>query len=352
MRGALRKKPQKAERVAVALGDEVIKEDLPYPFVHYPMLGGTFIGFSRTATEMPALCACTMSAVSNYIRLNPASGRGENSHPLRMAPLDSRHFPSSIAQDSLGHDADPVQHIHFEEGICHRCQMKTPSLRYCHPMYGGQFVQVYGWYVGQTRFRFGVGNGAFLDDVCPPEIQELFRRVHSVTEECQSLARLGAWRSTAPSEQQAELERLRKDRSSLSRQIGNVFQNETRRDFGVRGIGEGWVSESILYQIVARQFPDHECLRHFRPTWLGGLELDVFVREENIAFEYQGQQHFYSVEHWGGQAALDALRIRDARKAVLCQRRGLLLIAFDFTEPLTEQHVRERMRLGRDQTAR
>jgi hypothetical protein len=342
------RKPCRAVHVAVALGCPVVQEDLPLPFVHYPNLGGTFIGFSRTPTEKSVLCSCSEPAVRNYIRLNPSSSRPLNSHPLRMAPLDSGYFPDSFARDSLGHDDDPMQCLRFEERICHRCQMRTPSLRYCVPMYGGQFNQAYGWYVRQTRLRFGVAGAEFLVDVCPPEIQEPLQRLSSINEASNRLAQEVVWNVTTPSEEQTELERLWKVRSSLNRQIGNLFENETRREFGVRGIGEGWVSESILYQIVARQFPERECRRHFRPPWLGGLELDVFVPDENIAFEYQGQQHFYPVERWGGRKALDALRIRDAKKSELCRQRGVSLIAFDFTEPLTEQHVRQRLQLARD----
>lgn len=348
MKRLLPKRPRKAVNAPVALGCPVIQEDLPLPFVHYSNMYGTFIGFSRTPSDKPVLCSCSESAVRNYIRLNPCSTRSLNSHPLRMAPLDSGYFPDCIAEDSLGHDDDPMQSLRFEGQICHRCQMRTPSLRYCHPMYGGQFDQTYGWYVSQTRLRFGVGHGRFLEDICPSEIQELLRRVYTINEESNRLAQEVVWNVTTPSEKQTELERLWKVRSSLSRQIGNLFENETRREFGVRAVGEGWVSESVLYQIVARQFPERECRGHFRPTWLSGLELDAFIPEENIAFEYQGQQHFYPVKHWGGQEALDALRIRDARKAELCRQRGILLIAFDFTEPLTEQHVRERIRLARD----
>jgi hypothetical protein len=218
-------------------------------------------------------------------------------------------------------------------------------------MYGGQFDQAYGWYVSQTRLRFGAAGVRFLADVYPPEIQELLQRLSKINEASNRLAQEGAWKATAPSEKQTELEQLRKAQSSLGRRISNLFENETRREFEVRGVGEAWVSESILYQIVARQFPESECRRHFRPPWLGGLELDAFIPEENMAFEHQGQQHFYPVERRGGRKALEALQIRDARKAQLCLQRGVLLIAFGFTEPLTEEHVRERIQLVRDQTA-
>lgn len=42
------------------------------------------------------------------------------------------------------------------------------------------------------------------------------------------------------------------------------------------------------------------------------------------------------------QKELDAQQIRDTGKAQFCHQPGILFIAFDFTEPLTEEHVRER----------
>jgi len=33
-------------------------------------------------------------------------------------------------------------------------------------------------------------------------------------------------------------------------------------------------------------------LRHYRPDFLQGLELDIFIDELKIGMEYQGIQHF------------------------------------------------------------
>jgi hypothetical protein len=44
------------------------------------------------------------------------------------------------------------------------------------------------------------------------------------------------------------------------------------------------------------------------------------------------------------------LRKRDARKAELCRFQGVLLLPIDFTEPLTEQHIRLRIESERKNT--
>lgn len=72
-----------------------------------------------------------------------------------------------------------------------------------------------------------------------------------------------------------------------------------------------------------------------------GLELDVFVPSQNLAFEYQGQQHFHPIGLWGGAKGLEDLQERDKRKAKLCTMNGIDLIAIDYTEPLTENYIRK-----------
>jgi Double zinc ribbon len=132
---------------------------------------------------------------------------------------------------------------------------------------------------------------------------------------------------------------LRKIASKKKRAFTTKIENIVRQEFGIRNVGEGWVSETILYQIVKRIFIKEEVLRHDRPDWLEGLELDIFVPSLNLAFEYQGQQHFHPIRLWGGSQGLQDLQERDSRKAKLCASCGIDLIAIDYTEPLTEDYI-------------
>jgi hypothetical protein len=137
--------------------------------------------------------------------------------------------------------------------------------------------------------------------------------------------------------------KLKKQRDRLARRLKNAIENITREEFGFRKIGEGWVSETLLYQIVIHIFRGRDVLHHHRPDWLDGLELDIFVPSAGVGIEYQGQQHFHPIEVWGGQQALDALTERDQRKRKTCERRGITLVEVDYTEPLTEDHIRKRL---------
>ena len=53
------------------------------------------------------------------------------------------------------------------------------------------------------------------------------------------------------------------------------------------------------------------------------IELDIYLPDENIGFEYQGQQHYYDIFAMGSRWHQ---RQRDAEKRKLCLQRGITLI--------------------------
>jgi len=100
------------------------------------------------------------------------------------------------------------------------------------------------------------------------------------------------------------------------------------------------ISTTTTVQSGGMIFPGEEILRHHHPDWLGGLEIDVYLPRLDLAFEYQGQQHFHAIRAWGGEKALQTLKDRDLRKAKFCSERGTRLITIDYTESLTEENIR------------
>ncbi|MCX6096742.1 MAG: hypothetical protein NT125_08575 [Candidatus Bipolaricaulota bacterium] len=249
-------------------------------------------------------------------------------------------------------------------------------MNYCHPMYGGQFMQGFGWYVNQAFYRLGVdprarwespGGGdatyvghAFLPDLCPNRLRELVEREQSVTLEYRfeadrllTLVRgpsrddikpdeVTFW-SNVKIEESAEYTRLRRAAAQAARAVTAFVENAVRQEFGFRKVGEGWVSETLLSMLVSRLLPESEMLRHQRPEWLEGLELDIYLPALRLGIEYQGQQHFHPVEAWGGKSAPARVRLHDARKAELCRAADVILVTVDYTEPLTEEHLAERL---------
>lgn len=342
--------------------DTVAEENLPYPFVHYPGFYGSFFAFRANPSASLVFCSCSRVAIENYVALRLAGPIDQNVDPSRMFILDSSDFPKALVLDlkatepSMG--SGVLHHLRFEDRLCHKCNQTVPSFRYCHEMYGTAFVQSYGWYLKQTYFRLGMWpeGDRYLPNVCPAEYQseiELVKKAEEAfqreNERLQAVAagpkrpdipddEVTYWRNVRE-EEAKPMVALRRNASQSRRAFTKKIENIVREEFGIRKVGEGWISETILHQIVARVCAGHEVLFHYRPEWLGGLEFDIYVPDLKTAFEYQGIQHYRPIKAWGGEKGLEEVKRRDARKACLCRQLDIRLIRVDYTAPLTESHV-------------
>jgi hypothetical protein len=321
---------------------EVAEErDLPFQRVHYPGHYGYFMAFAKGCDGEAALCSCAELAVRNYLALK-LGGRARYDDPMAAAPLSSRHFPPAISTLSLL-SSDPLASVRFIPGLCHRCNPAVPTLLWCHPMYGTEFERRYGWYTKQAMLRNGIAppgpfGSSCLPDVCPPEWREPIMALESARRsELRERARSAAAIPPRSS-------RLREEMAKLKKRIDAEFENATRDEFGFARIGEGWVNETLMFELVQDLFPGEPVLHHYWPAWLMGLELDVFVPDVNLALEYQGKQHYEPVELWGGQEALDAQQKRDALKAARCKEIGVALLEVRHDDPLTREFLESMIR--------
>jgi len=119
-------------------------------------------------------------------------------------------------------------------------------------------------------------------------------------------------------------------------------ENLLRKRHGIPLIGEGWVSETQLYRLIQRFFPDAK--QHASPTWLRPQHLDIFVLSKNLAFEYQGKQHFEPVDFFGGQNSFENTVKRDKLKAQKCKINKITLIEWLHTEPINESVLMEKLK--------
>ncbi|MDB2389994.1 hypothetical protein N9X12_02070 [Alphaproteobacteria bacterium] len=335
------------QKKVIVCGIKLFEEKLPFPYVHYPNHYGSFIGFSQNRDAYPILCSCSKPATlfakkcSAFFQQNYSS---ENGGEI----ASSKFFPSEISRRSnvIGWDA-----VNFESGLCHRCNQIIPSASWCLSMYGGLFKQNYGWYIEQNRFRLGLYFGATFEIAqnCPEELAELASKLILITNERNHLTETGmescrSYKHFVLNESvQKKINQMDKDAAKIERKIDNFIENETRKEFGFSKIGEGWIGESILAKLVRSIYPNETIERHYRPAWLEGLELDIFISSKKLGFEYQGQQHYFPVKHWGGQKALKELQLRDRKKKRICDRRGVKLIEVSFRDPLTEDFLKEKV---------
>lgn len=327
----------------------VVEENLPYPFVHYSMANGVFLGFAKQQDSDPYLCSCSKPALQNFILLNEldktenVEGRLDNIQDyifddeadllIWVAPLRSVFFPDYFARKSLKHRGNPLDFIKFEDNLCHRCNLSKPTME---GGGGSEFMKYYVWYVNQAFYRFGVQSHTFTYlDICPDELKEFVDTTHKTHDEY--------YLNQDKIRDSEILKDLRRKSDKAHRLLEKEIENIVRKEFGYKKVGEGWISESMLFKIVQKLYSEQEIERHYRPDWLDGLELDIYLPNKKLALEYQGQQHYHPIEIWGGETALKALQDRDRKKALLCEKKGIRLIAIKYTEPLTEEHILSRI---------
>ncbi|MBR6953996.1 MAG: hypothetical protein IKH77_03000 [Clostridia bacterium] len=298
----------------VALG-HITYEHLPKPIVYYPNHYGAFFAFSDDIGSPICFCECERKAIENYVRLRyqmPLT----NYTGDKIYPLGGDFFPPIVANMSNEFHGNPLMQFRFESNLCFRCNKAIPKLKFCHPMYGGQFKQHFGWYIKQEYFRLGIDpyqiyKANVLPDECTPELYDSIIRI--------SQSGLGD--------------------NSISR----IIENSVREQLGYRKVGEAWVSETMMFHIVETIYPGKQILRHYRPKWLCGLELDVYVPDDLIGFEYQGMQHFVAVEHWGGHEQLEKQQAHDKRKKELCLEQGITLICVNYDEVLSKELIESKI---------
>lgn len=117
-------------------------------------------------------------------------------------------------------------------------------------------------------------------------------------------------------------------------------QDDFRVSIGLPKIGQGWVSETNLFNAVNRFFETEIVIQHATPKWLGRQHLDIYFTELNIGIEYQGKQHNEPVNFFGGEDGFKKTIERDERKKQLCIENNCLLF-YVYPETNTDDFLLE-----------
>ncbi len=95
-----------------------------------------------------------------------------------------------------------------------------------------------------------------------------------------------------------------------------------------------------LLEIVRELFPNQRVELEHNVVSQGALFLDIYLPRLNIAFEYDGVQHFEYNEHFhGNKENFLKARRRDNEKDEQCEQQGITLIRVAYNEEMTKELV-------------
>ncbi len=112
-----------------------------------------------------------------------------------------------------------------------------------------------------------------------------------------------------------------------------------REQSGLPAKNEGWVNQAFLARCVEKVLTGIEVVCEASPPWLHGQRLDIFVPSLKLAIEYQGEQHYFPLEHIGGEQGLKDRQEMDERKRLACKKLGITLIEWKYDDPISVEEV-------------
>ncbi|UGU15957.1 hypothetical protein LS482_20045 [Sinomicrobium kalidii] len=118
----------------------------------------------------------------------------------------------------------------------------------------------------------------------------------------------------------------------LKKNLRNI-ENKIRAQKGFNIVGSLY-NESRLFNLIQHAFKNYEVISQYSPDWLGRQRIDIFIKELNIAIEYNGKQHYEPVPFFGGRNGLLETQRRDRIKRNKCKSNGCTLIEIKYNEDL------------------
>ena len=69
------------------------------------------------------------------------------------------------------------------------------------------------------------------------------------------------------------------------------------------------------------------------------LPFDFYLQDYNVCIEYDGAQHFVSVERWGGVNNFEEIKIKDNIKSDFCKKNKIPLIRIPYNDEKIEERI-------------
>lgn len=96
-----------------------------------------------------------------------------------------------------------------------------------------------------------------------------------------------------------------------------------------------------MFKVISKKFPN--AIYQYYPPYLNGQSYDVYIPDLNIAFEYQGYQHYNPVDFFGGTEQFLKQNALDKRKIQSSARNNIMLIEWKYDETITNSTLLQKL---------
>lgn len=126
---------------------------------------------------------------------------------------------------------------------------------------------------------------------------------------------------------------IKNERKLMQNHIDRIYSEIVKEN----RVPTRWGNEYRLFSLISCYCSD--AVYQYHCKWLGQQSFDIYLEERKIAIEYQGQQHYKAVEHFGGEESLMLNQQRDAKKKLLCMENGVRLLEWSYLVAVNNDNV-------------
>lgn len=113
------------------------------------------------------------------------------------------------------------------------------------------------------------------------------------------------------------------------------LENHIRQEKGFNEVGS-YIIEKHLLHLIMKEFPKYTIIGQHSPEWLNGQRFDIFIKELNVAIEYNGIQHFKSIDFFGGDEGLAKTQFLDNQKRERSLKNGVKIFNIDYNQDFND----------------
>lgn len=125
----------------------------------------------------------------------------------------------------------------------------------------------------------------------------------------------------------------------INLELVGIFQNQLnsfKEDKNLNIGDDRWISEKHLYFKIKQEFPGIPIVRHAKPSWLGQQHFDIYIPTEDIAIEYNGRQHYETIEYFGGEEDFKHRKKLDRKKLEKAEENNTKVIIHKYDSKIDD----------------